>query len=334
MVGTGAMPAHKSRVEAIAQYFEAHPEVRDVLISGGDGLFLSDEMLDYVLARFRSVKSVEIIRFGTRIPIFLPQRITDTMLATIRKYHPIWMNIHINHPKELSPEVREAAARLADAGIPLGAQTVLMAGINDCTNTMKQLVHELVKLRIRPYYLYQCDLSQGIGHFRTPVSVGLSIVESLRGHTTGFAVPTFCIDAPGGGGKVPIMPNYMISQNDRKVVMRNFEGVIATYSEPLHYERHQPDNCEYCRRAAPKEGVAKLLAGDAVVLEPEGLRRKQRRTKKLDAERKARRKPQIQLPLKTLQPQGELIPLDSMVPVTRAPARARSNGNGKSRQEG
>ena len=331
MVGTGVMPAHKSRVEAIAQYFEAHPEVRDVLISGGDGLFLSDEMLDYVLARFRAVKSVEIIRFGTRIPIFLPQRITDTMLATIRKYHPIWMNIHINHPKELSPEVREAAAKLADAGIPLGAQTVLMAGINDCPNTMKQLVHELVKIRIRPYYLYQCDLSQGIGHFRTPVSVGLSIIEALRGHTTGFAVPTFCIDAPGGGGKVPIMPNYMISQNDRRVVMRNFEGVIATYSEPLDYHRHQAENCQYCRNAAPKEGIAKLLAGDAVVLEPEGLRRKQRRTKRLDADRKQRRKTQIQLPLKQLQPAGELIPLEAMVPVTRGPARPRSNG--KSRPE-
>src|SRR5512141_634314 len=333
MVGTGVMPAHKSRIEAIAQYFEAHPEVRDVLISGGDGLFLSDEMLDYVLARFRVIKSIEIIRFGSRIPIFLPQRITDTMLATIRKYHPIWLNIHINHPKELSPEVREATAKLADAGIPLGAQTVLMAGINDCTNTMKQLVHELVKMRIRPYYLYQCDLSQGIGHFRTPVSVGLSIIEALRGHTTGFAVPTFCIDAPGGGGKVPIMPNYLISQNDRKVVMRNFEGVIASYSEPLQYHRHQPDNCEYCRRAAPKEGVAKLLAGDAVVLEPEGLRRKQRRTKKLDAERKTRRKTQIQLPLKTAVPTGELFPLGEMVPVARN-GKPRSNGNGKSRQEG
>ena len=177
MVGTGMMPAHKSRIEAIAQYFEAHPEVRDVLISGGDGLFLSDEMLDYVLNRFRSVKSVEIIRFGSRIPIFLPQRVTDQMVATIRKYHPIWINIHINHPKELTPEVREACAKLADAGIPLGAQTVLMAGINDCANTMKTLVHELVKMRVRPYYLYQCDLSQGIGHFRTPVSVGFSIIE-------------------------------------------------------------------------------------------------------------------------------------------------------------
>ena len=332
MVGTGMMPAHKSRVEAIAQYFEAHPEVRDVLISGGDGLFLSDEMLDYVLARFRSVKSVEIIRFGTRIPIFLPQRITETMLATIRKYHPVWMNIHINHPKELSPDVRVAVGKLADAGIPLGAQTVLMSGINDCANTMKQLVHDMVRIRIRPYYLYQCDLSQGIGHFRTPVSVGMSIIEALRGHTTGFAVPTFCIDAPGGGGKVPVMPNYLISQNDRKVVMRNFEGVIATYSEPLEYHRHQPDNCDYCRRAAPKEGVAKLLAGDAVVLEPEGLRRKQRRTKRLDAERKIRRKTQIQLPLKTLQPAGELIPLGDLVPVVRGPAKPRSNG--RSRPEG
>ena len=333
MVGTGMMPAHKSRIEAIAQYFEAHPEVRDVLISGGDGLFLSDEMLDYVLNRFRAVKSVELIRFGSRIPIFLPQRVTDTMIATIRKYHPIWLNIHINHPKEITPEVRVVLAKLADAGIPLGAQTVLMAGINDCANTMKTLMHELVKNRVRPYYLYQCDLSQGIGHFRTPVSVGLSIIEALRGHTTGFAVPTFCIDAPGGGGKVPIMPQYLISQNDRKVIMRNFEGVIATYTEPDRYDHHHSDNCEYCRRAAPKEGVAKLLAGDAVVLEPEGLRRKQRRVKKLDAEKKSRRKTPIQLPVKALQ-QRELIPLESLMPVKgNGNGKARSTGNGKSRQE-
>lgn len=329
MVGTGMMPVSRNRVEAIAQYFEAHPEVRDVLISGGDGLFLSDEMLDYVLNRFRSVKSVEVIRFGTRIPIFLPQRITDTMLATIRKYHPIWMNIHINHPKELTPEVRQVCAKLADAGIPLGAQIVLMAGINDCVNTMKVLVHELVKMRIRPYYLYQCDLSQGIGHFRTPVSVGLSIIEGLRGHTTGFAVPTFVVDAPGGGGKIPVMPNYLISMNDRKVVLRNFEGVITTYSEPLHYQHHHADNCEYCRRAAPKEGVAKLLAGDAVVLEPEGLRRKQRRVKKLDAERKVRRK--IQTPLPLLTSAGELIPLDAVVAPVPVP---KPRPNGKSRAGG
>ncbi len=324
-VGTGAMPAHKNRIEAIAQYLEAHPEVRDVLLSGGDGLFLSDEMLDYALGRFRAVKSVEILRIGSRIPIFLPQRITDTMVATLRKYHPLWINIHINHPKEFTPEVRAGLAKLADAGIPLGAQTVLMAGINDCVNTMKALVHECVRNRVRPYYLYQCDLSQGIGHFRTPVSVGLSIIEGLRGHTTGFAVPTFCIDAPGGGGKVPIMPNYLISMNDRKVIVRNFEGVIATYSEPDTYDHHQGDNCEYCRRAAPKEGVAKLLAGDAVVLEPDGLRRKQRRVKKLDAEKKTRRKQQIRLPVKTVQA-AELLPLDSL--FATAPRKTRANGNG------
>ncbi len=327
MVGTGGMPAHKTRIEAIAQYFEAHPEVRDVLISGGDGLFLSDDLLDYTLGRFRAVKSVEILRIGTRVPIFLPQRVTDTMVSTLRKYHPLWMNIHINHPKELTPEVRQATGKLADAGIPLGAQIVLMAGINDCANTMKALVQDMVKLRIRPYYLYQCDLSQGIGHFRTPVSVGLSIIEALRGHTTGFAVPTFCVDAPGGGGKVPIMPNYLISQNDRKVIVRNFEGVIATYTEPDHYEHHAADNCDFCRRAAPKEGVAKLLAGDAVVLEPEGLRRKQRRVKKLDAEKKTRRKTPMQMPIKTVQPIGELFPLDAL--VATAPRKRNGNGNGK-----
>ena len=332
-VGTGAMPAHKTRIESIAQYLEAHPEVRDVLISGGDGLFLSDEMLDYVLNRFRAVKSVEILRIGTRIPIFLPQRVTDTMVATIRKYHPVWMNIHINHPKEITPEVRTALAKLADAGIPLGAQTVLMAGINDCANTMKVLVHELVRNRVRPYYLYQCDLSQGIGHFRTPVSVGLSIIEALRGHTTGFAVPTFCIDAPGGGGKVPIMPNYLISMSDRKVIVRNFEGVIATYSEPDHYEHHAADNCDYCRRAAPKEGVAKLLAGEAVVLEPDGLRRKQRRVKKLDAERKTRRKQQIRLPLKSVA-SSNLLPLESMMVAVPTPRKARTNGNGNGNGNG
>ncbi len=322
-VGTGMMPAHKSRIEMIVQYLAAHPEVRDVLISGGDGLFLSDDMLDFVLSRFRAVKSVEILRFGSRIPIFLPQRITDTMLATLRKYHPIWLNIHINHPKEITPEVRGALAKLADAGIPLGAQTVLMAGINDCVNTMKTLVQELVRNRVRPYYLYQCDLSQGIGHFRTPVSVGLAIIEALRGHTTGFAVPTFCIDAPGGGGKVPVMPNYLISMSDRKVIVRNFEGVIATYAEPDHYDRHQADACKYCRNAAPKEGVAKLLAGEAVVLEPDGLRRKQRRVKKLDAEKKTRRKTQIRLPKST-----EFVALDPVEAVTPRKARANGNGNG------
>jgi lysine 2,3-aminomutase len=285
LVGTGTLPVTRARTELIAQYLEAHSEVRDALISGGDGFFISDDLLEFVLKRLRSIKSLEIIRFGTRVPIFLPQRITDQLLGTIKRHHPIWVNIHINHPKELTPEVREACAKLADAGIPLGSQTVLLAGINDCANLMKTLMQQLVQMRVRPYYIYQCDLSQGIGHFRTPVSVGMSIMEALRGHTTGFAVPTFVVDAPGGGGKIPVMPNYLMSMNDRKVVLRNFEGVITTYAEAPVYYRHNKALCEFCQKADGKhEGVARLLEGEQVVLEPEGLRRKsQRRTHEIDA---------------------------------------------------
>jgi lysine 2,3-aminomutase len=285
LVGTGTLPVTRARTELIAQYLEAHPEVRDALISGGDGFFISDDLLEYVLRRLRAIKSLEIIRFGTRVPIFLPQRITDRLLDTIKRYHPVWVNIHINHPKELTPEVREACAKLADAGIPLGSQTVLLAGVNDCPNIMKTLMQQLVQMRVRPYYIYQCDLSQGIGHFRTPVSVGMSIMEALRGHTTGFAVPTFVVDAPGGGGKIPVMPNYLMSMNDHKVVLRNFEGVITTYTEAPVYYRHNKAQCEFCQKADGKhEGVARLLEGEQVVLEPEGLRRKsQRRTHEIDA---------------------------------------------------
>ncbi len=285
LVGTGTLPVTRARTELIAQYLEAHPEVRDALISGGDGFFISDDLLEYVLKRFRSIQSLEIIRFGTRVPIFLPQRVTDRLVNTLRQYHPIWVNIHINHPKELTPEVEQALAKLADAGIPLGSQTVLLAGIHDCPNVMLTLMRRLVQLRVRPYYIYQCDLSQGIGHFRTPVSVGMAIMEALRGHTTGFAVPTYVVDAPGGGGKIPIMPNYLIGMNDHKVVLRNFEGVITTYTEAPVYLRHDKSTCEFCQKSnGQHEGVARLLEGEQVVLEPEGLRRKnQRRTRPIDA---------------------------------------------------
>ncbi len=285
LVGTGTLPVTRARTEMIARYLEAHTEVRDALISGGDGFFISDDMLEFVLERLRRIKSLEILRFGTRGPIFLPQRVTDRLVNTLKKYHPIWVNIHINHPDELTPEVVEACAKLADAGIPLGSQTVLLAGINDCPNLMKTLVRRLVQMRVRPYYIYQCDLSQGIGHFRTPVSVGMSIMEALRGHTTGFAVPTFVVDAPGGGGKIPVMPNYLMSMNDHKVVLRNFEGTITTYTEAPVYHRHNKQTCEFCQNTAGKhEGVARLLEGEQVVLEPAGLHRKdERRTHEIDA---------------------------------------------------
>lgn len=228
-------------------YIAKTPEVRDVLLSGGDPLMLPDDYLEWILKELRSIKHVEIVRIGSRMPVVLPYRITDALVSMLRKYHPIWVNTHFNHPREISHSSREALAKLADAGIPLGNQSVLLAGVNDCPRIMRSLVHKLVYNRVRPYYLYQCDLSEGLSHFRTPVGKGIEIMESLIGHTSGFAVPTYVIDAPGGGGKIPVMPNYLISWSTNKVVLRNFEGVITTYKEPDSYEPVFCDRkCERC----------------------------------------------------------------------------------------
>jgi lysine 2,3-aminomutase len=213
-------------------YLRAHPEVRDVLISGGDPLTMSDANLDYVLERVRSVPSVEIVRLGTRMPMFLPQRITDDLVKVLAKHHPLWINTHFNHPKELTPEARAACQKIVSAGIPLGNQSVLLRGVNSDPVVMKELVHELVRARVRPYYLYQCDLVAGTEHFRTPVGVGLAVMEQLRGHTSGFAVPTFVIDAPGGGGKIPVAPTYVTNVGSRLVELRNYEGHPYTYEQP------------------------------------------------------------------------------------------------------
>jgi len=205
--------------------------------------------------------------------VFLPQRINDEFVNMLRQYHPLWVNIHINHPKELSPEVERGLAKLADAGIPLGSQTVLLAGVNDCPNIMMSLVHKLVKNRVRPYYLYQCDLVHGAGHFRTPVAKGIEIMESLRGHTSGYAIPTYVIDAPAGGGKIPILPNYLLSQSESRVVVRNYEGFISTYAQPTDYTSHDPRTCAYCQTRhseGGQEGVASLLSGDRLAIAPEG----------------------------------------------------------------
>ena len=206
------------RIDKCIEYIANTPQVRDVLLSGGDALLVSDERLEYIIKRLRGIPHVEIIRIGSRTPVVLPQRITPELVNMLRKYHPIWLNTHFNHPNEITEESAAACARLADAGIPLGNQSVLLRGINDCTHVMKKLVHELVKIRVRPYYIYICDLSVGIGHFRTPVSKGIEIIENLRGHTSGYAVPTFVVDAPGGGGKIPVMPTYLISQGPNRVV--------------------------------------------------------------------------------------------------------------------
>lgn len=267
------------RIDRAIEYIAKTPQVRDVLLSGGDALMVSDERLEYIISKLRQIPHVEIVRIGSRTPVVCPQRITDDLVNMLKKYHPIWLNTHFNHPQEVTKEAAEACAKLANAGIPLGNQTVLLRGVNDCVNTMKKLMHELVKMRVRPYYIYQCDLSMGIEHFRTPVSKGIEIIEGLRGHTSGYAVPTFVVDAPGGGGKTPVMPQYVISQAPGKVVLRNFEGVITTYTEPTDYKNEC--NCQYCQANKSKsiEGVSSLLEGRGMAIEPSVLSRKERSKK-------------------------------------------------------
>jgi len=228
--GAGGQELDTDFEEAFA-YLEKHTEVRDVLLSGGDALLLSDDKLRKILSRLRAIKHIEFLRIGSRVPIFLPQRITPELCAMLREFHPLWMSVHVNHPRELTTEVRDALGRLADAGIPLGNQSVLLAGVNDTPETMRVLIHKLLRCRVRPYYLYQCDLIHGSAHLRTSVSRGLEIIESLRGHTTGYAVQQFVIDAPGGGGKVPVSPGYVLYHDKEKVVLRNYEGKVFEYPE-------------------------------------------------------------------------------------------------------
>jgi lysine 2,3-aminomutase len=238
-------------------YIRRNKDVRDVLISGGDPLTLTDEKLEWLLQNIRAIDHVEIVRLGTRMPVVCPQRVTPELVAMLKKYHPLYLNTHFNHPDEITPESTEACAMLADAGIPLGNQTVLMRNVNDCAKVMKRLVQALVKIRVKPYYFYQCDLAEGTGHFRTSVAKGLEIYESLRGHTTGFAVPAYIIDAIGGGGKTPVLPNYLISMGDHQVILRNYEGIISKYQEPddYHFECH----CDECEADKHRTGVAELF---------------------------------------------------------------------------
>lgn len=263
------------RIDKAIEYIRNTPVVRDVLLSGGDCLLISDEKLEYIISKLREIPHVEIIRLGSRTPVVMPQRITDDLVNMLKKYHPIWLNTHFNHSKEVTPEAIEACRKLADAGVPLGNQSVLLRGINDCTHIMRNLVHDLVKMRVRPYYIYQCDLSTGIEHFRTPVSKGIEIIEGLRGHTSGYAVPTFVVDAPGGGGKTPVMPQYLISQSPKRVVLRNFEGVVTTYAEPEPYK--DVCECDVCKEERHKlTGVGGLLQGNQVNLELKNLDRENR----------------------------------------------------------
>ena len=218
--------------EMAFKYLEKHSEVRDVLLSGGDPLLFSDERLDKILTRLRAIPHIQFIRIGSRIPIFLPQRITPELCTMLKKHHPLFISVHTNHPRELTSEVRDALGRLADAGIPLGNQSVMLRGVNDSVEVQKALVQKLLMCRVKPYYLYQCDLINGSSHLRTPVAEGVAIIEGLRGHTTGYAIPQFVIDGPGGGGKIPINPNYVVDAAPGKITLRNFEGEIFEYPDP------------------------------------------------------------------------------------------------------
>lgn len=281
----------KDKINKAVNYIKRTKTVRDVLISGGDPFMLSDELIDFVLSRISKIPHVEIIRIGTRMPAVLPFRITEKLVKILKKYKPLWVNTHFNHPREITRTAEKALSRLADAGIPLGNQTVLLAGVNDCPRIIKKLMHRLVQNRVRPYYLYQCDMSQGLSHFRTPVGKGIEILENMIGHTSGFSVPRYVIDAPGGGGKVPIMPYYIISWSTNKVVLRNYEGTISVYKEPDSYPQYFCDrNCNVCNlqldlKPADEynpQGIVKLLSDvdKTVSLVPNGTQRMKRRTKK------------------------------------------------------
>ena len=218
-------------IQAGIDYIASHPEVRDVVISGGDPLFLKDEMIESILARLRAIPHLEIMRIGTRIPVVLPQRITPELCAILKKYHPLYINTHFNSPMECTEQAKKACWMLADAGIPLGNQAVLLKGVNDRVEVMKELNHKLLQMRVKPYYIYQADMIKGTAHFRTSVQTGIDIIKALRGHTSGMAVPTFVVDAPGGGGKIPISPDYVVSRQGNNLVLRNFEGNEYVYPD-------------------------------------------------------------------------------------------------------
>ncbi len=277
MAGQTDKAAPEAQIKGAIEYIKKTKGVRDVLISGGDPLTLGTEKLESIIKEISKIEHVEIIRIGSRVPVVLPQRITDELVNMLKKYHPVFVNTHFNHPQEVTPEAIAACEKLANAGIPVGNQSVLLRGINDDADIMKRLLHLLLKMRVKPYYIYQCDLSQGIAHFRTRVSKGIEIIEMLRGHTTGMAVPTFVVDAPGGGGKIPVMPNYLISQSPTKTILRNYEGCITTYTEPEYVEKDiERKEDIVIDELKSVDGLASLNRGDKISLTPRENRREKR----------------------------------------------------------
>jgi lysine 2,3-aminomutase len=273
IVGNNSATFSRRDFERQIDYISKNHQIRDVLISGGDPFILSNGKLEEILARLREFKHVEVIRIGTRAPVFLPMRVDAELCDLLQRYHPLWINIHVNHPNEITPELAGACDRLTRAGIPLGNQTTFLAGVNDCVHIQRRLACDLVRIRVRPYYLYQSDLVEGTEHFRTPVVKGLEIMEGLIGHISGFAVPIYAIDAPGGGGKIRLMPNYVLSHSEHRVVLRSFEGMIVAYEEPADYKPHDSTTCVFCRDKRPElgqTGVFGLLEGERLFIKPDG----------------------------------------------------------------
>jgi len=267
------------RLRQVVAYLTEHPEIRDVIVSGGDPFTMPSEMLERVLAALRAIPSVEIIRIGTRTPVTMPMRVTEELTSMLRRYFPIWINLHFNHPSELTSEAAGACSRLADAGIPLGNQSVLLHGINDDLKVMEQLCRGLLRMRVRPYYLFQCDLVRGVEHFRTPLARGIEMMEYLRGRLSGLAIPTFVVDAPGGGGKIPVLPNYVVSTSPTHTVLRNFEGVLFSYPEPCA----AAGRVELLPAGGTSPTVHDLACGRAAKIQPADTARQKRRvTKSLD----------------------------------------------------
>ncbi|MGM0472083.1 MAG: lysine 2,3-aminomutase [Bacillota bacterium] len=262
-VGDGNSHINLEQVEEGIEYIANNTEIRDVLLSGGDPLLLDLDTLEEIIAKLKEIEHVEIVRIGSRVPVVLPQRINDELVNRLKQYSPLWINTHFNHSKEITSRSKEALAKLADNGFPLGNQTVLLRNVNDSPTVIKNLMHRLVENRVRPYYLYQCDLSRGIEHFRTSISTGIEILESLIGHTSGFAIPRYVVDAPGGGGKIPVTPNYVISSSSKKTVLRNYEGDIVVYTEPeIKDETSKASPVKDSESDEEERGVSKLLNDD------------------------------------------------------------------------
>lgn len=260
-----------NEIDVMVDYIASHPEIRDVILSGGDSLMMGEAALMKFLERIRAIPHVEIIRIASKFPCVFPMRITDELVGKLKAFKPLYFMTHFNHPYEVTPEAELACSRIVDGGIPMMNQAVLLRKINSDSVIMKKLMHELLRIRVKPYYIYQCDLSEGISHFRTPVEKGIEIIESLRGHTSGLAVPEFVVDMPGGGGKVPLAPQYLISQSDKKIVVRNYEGYICTYPQPVETDCTCSTAAEIERsiKTAPAEtGLARLLHENQATIRP------------------------------------------------------------------